>query len=213
MCVFGMKDFPCKPPWTSYPACQCLLSTQVSQWATVIYCPNSAVLCQRLWLKSLTLQLLTISIFSPLFFFTFSNIVLWAHCYLPDTGAVPQGSIFSPLSQRVASLMPGLKNLEELHIGYLPCLPRAIYSGGESFLHDSNWHSGHYFFVSFFPFLRQKKEQLLTYLNQDTSLPIWDWCIRTFRTYSEEARFSGKSRHNPDFLNPKQMQFRICRTF
>lgn len=146
-----MKDFPCKPPWTSYLACQSLLSTQVSQWATVIYCPNSAVLCQRLWLKSLTLQLLRISIFSPLFFFTFSNVVLRAHCYLPDTGAVPQGSIFSPLSQRVASLMLGLKNLEELHLGYLPCLLRAIYSGEESFLHGSNWHLGITFLFHFCP--------------------------------------------------------------
>lgn len=72
-------------------------------------------------------------------------------CYLPDTEAVPQGIIFSPLSQRVVALMLGLKSLEQLHAGYLPCLPRAICSGEESCLHGSHWHSGHCCFVLFFP--------------------------------------------------------------
>lgn len=72
-------------------------------------------------------------------------------CYLPDTEAVPQGIIFSPLSQRVVALMLGLKSLEQLHEGYLPCLPRAICSGEESCLHGSHWYSGHCCFVLFLP--------------------------------------------------------------
>lgn len=72
-------------------------------------------------------------------------------CYLPDTEAVPQGIIFSPLSQRVVALMLGLKSLEQLHVGYLPCLPGAICSGEDSCLHGSHWHSGHCCFVLVFP--------------------------------------------------------------
>lgn len=83
VCVFGMKDFPCKPPWTSSLAClsDALLSAQVSQWATVIYCPNSSVLCQRLWLKSLTFQLIRTSFPFPHFCLS-SNIVLRSCCLL-----------------------------------------------------------------------------------------------------------------------------------
>lgn len=103
-----------------------LLSAQVSQWATVIYCPNSAVLCQRLWSKRLTLQLVRISSLSLMFFFTFLQILFYEPiaCYLPDTEAEPKGIIFSPLSQRVASLMLGLKSLEQLHIGYSTLSPQ-----------------------------------------------------------------------------------------
>lgn len=56
-----------------------------------------------------------------MFSFTFLQILFYEPiaCYLPDTEAAPQGIIFSPLSQRVASLMLGLKSLEQLHIGYL----------------------------------------------------------------------------------------------
>lgn len=83
VCAFGMKDFPCKPPWTSSLAClsDALLSAQVSQWATVIYCPNSSVLCQRLWLKSLTFQLIRTSFPFPHFCLS-SNIVLRSCCLL-----------------------------------------------------------------------------------------------------------------------------------
>lgn len=93
------------------------------------------------------------------FFLTFLQILFYepVACYLLDTEAAPQGIIFSPPSQRVASLMLGLKSLEQLHIGYLPYLPRAIYSSEESVLHGSNWHSWLCFFQ-----LRQKKEQFLS---------------------------------------------------
>ena len=158
------------------------------------------------------MQLRRISSLSLMFFFTLLQILFHKPiaCCLPDTEAVPQGIIFSPLSQRVAALMLGLKSLEQLHIGYLPCLPRAIYSGEESFLHGSNWHSGHCCFC-FFP--QTKGGTTLIYLNWDMSLSVWDQYKRTFRTYSKEVNFSGKSRHNPDFLNPNQMQLRICRIF
>lgn len=68
-------------------------------------------------------------------------------------------------------------------------------------------------FCWFFFFPETKGGTTLIYLNRDMSLSIWDQYIRTFRTYSKEANLSGKSRHNPDFLNPKQMQLRICRIF
>lgn len=106
-----------------------------------------------------------ISMYSPslMFFFTFLQILFYEPiaCYLPDTEAAPQGIIFSPPSQRVASLMLSLKSLEQLHIGYLPCLPREICSGEESVPHCSNWDS--LGFCSFF-FLLQEKRRKNSYL-------------------------------------------------
>lgn len=206
-----MKDFPCKPPWTSFPGLS-LLSAQVSQWATVIYCPNSAVLCQRLWLESLTLQLISMSSPSLMFFFTFLQILFYEPiaCYLPDTEAAPQGIIFSPPSQRVASLMLSLKSLEQLHIGYLPCLPREICSGEESVPHCSNWDSLE--FCSFFFLLQDKRRK---------NLPIWTgtWAFQSgINTWKHSGPTKKKSIFlervdSPDFLNPKQMQMRICKSF
>lgn len=76
-----------------------LLSEQVSQQATVIYCPNSAVTCQRLWSKRLILQLIRVFLYFPLcssfFFFPSSNIVLWAqHLLSPWQRSYASGDSF-----------------------------------------------------------------------------------------------------------------------
>lgn len=146
---------------------------------------------------------------SLMFFFTFLQILFYEPiaCYLPDTEAAPQGIIFSPPSQRVASLMLSLKSLEQLHIGYLPCLPRAICSGEESVLHSSNWHPlgfCSFFFFIFYFFFKTKGGTTLMDLNWDMSLSIWDQYMKTFRTYSKEVIFSGKSRQRPDFFESKR---------
>lgn len=145
------------------------------------------------------MQLIRISSLSLMFFFTFLQILFYEPiaCYLPDTEAAPQGIIFSPLSQRVTSLMLGLKSLEQLHIGYLPCLPRAVYSGEESFL---QW-----FKLAFWASLPpgDKRGTTVIYLNWGMSLSNCDQYTQAFRTYSKEVNFSGKSRHNPDFFESK----------
>lgn len=144
-----------------------------------------------------------------MFSFTFLQILFYEPiaCYLPDTEAAPQGIIFSPLSQRVASLMLGLKSLEQLHIGYLYRV-----SPGQSVqvrkvpCMDQTGILGAAFFCFAPPPPETKRGITLIYLKWDMSLSIWDQYVRIFSTYSKGVNFSGKSRHNPDFLNPDQMR-------